>query len=108
MTVPFKERRAFERVGSKATLAFTMDREPNKKFTAISKNLSIKSIGFETDAPLEVGDRISIELQTIFGPVAISAVVMRKNDLVVGCLFADMSLEAASKINSWLFPPFEP
>ena len=108
MTVPFKERRAFERVGSKASLSFTMDREPNRRFSAISKNLSIKSVGFETDAPLEVGDRISIELHTLFGPVAISAVVMRKNDLVVGCLFAEMSPDAAAKINSWLFPPFEP
>ena len=108
MPLPFKERRAFERVGSSAPLTIILDREPQRQFDAISKNMSTRSIGFETEAPLEVDDRIALQLQTISGPVSIAAVVVRKECLMVGCLFVDAPADVIEKMKKWLFPPFEP
>ena len=108
MSLPFKERRAFERAGASAPLTIIIDREPKKQFDAISKNMSTRSIGFETEAPIEVDDRITLQMQTISGPVSIEAVVVRKDCLMVGCLFVDMPADVTAKIKKWLFPPFEP
>jgi hypothetical protein len=105
---PFKDRRAFERVGSSTLIMLTMDEEPQATFEATAKNISTGSICFETDALLQIDDRITLQLKTIFGPVLLSAVVLRKQEKVYGCRYVDVLPDTAAKIRSWLFPPFEP
>lgn len=111
MTVPFKERRAFRRLESSAPIAFVLEREPWRQHEANSKNISVNCICFEgndINALLDVGDRITIQLQTIFGSVAVAAVVVRKAAPEVACQFVDVNPDVAEKIKNWLFPPFEP
>lgn len=105
---PFKDRRAFERVGSSTPIVLNLDREPYTKFEATAKNISTGSICFESEAPLQIADRITLQLKTIFGPVSVSAVVLRKQEKVCGCRYVDVQPDTAAKIRSWLFPPFEP
>ena len=106
--MPQRERRAFERVGSRAPLTLVIENNPSLEFAGMTKNISTGSICFETDAPINDGDRVVLRLQTINGPLAVTAVVARKNDNVYGCRFVDVASDVAAKIRSWLFPPFEP
>lgn len=105
---PYTDRRAFERVGSCTPIMLTLDKEPQAQFEATAKNISTGSICFEAEVPLQVDDRITLQLKTIFGPVLISAVVLRKQENVYGCRYVDVHPDTAAKIRSWLFPPFEP
>jgi hypothetical protein len=104
----FKDRRAFERVGSSTPIVLIMDREPHTKFEATAKNISTGSICFETEAPLQLDDRVTLQLKTIVGPVSVLAVILRKQKNVYGCRYVDVHPDTAAKIRSWLFPPFEP
>ena len=108
MSSPLKDRRAFARVGSSAVLTLRVDRDPGKEFSATSKNISTRSICFETDAPLEVNDRVNLKLFAISGHISVPAVVIRRDGLEVACQFADVGPEDANQIKNWLFPPFEP
>lgn len=108
MAMPFKERRAFKRVGSNASLTFVLEREPSKRHGATAKNLSLNSVCFETKISLAVEEKLRVELSTIFGPVEVAAVVVRTTGAEVVCRFVDVTPDAAAKIKNWLFPPFEP
>ena len=108
MSSPLKDRRAFARVGSSATLTLTVDRDPGKEFSAKAKNISTRSICFETDAFLEVNDRVNLKLFAISGHISVSALVIRRDGLEVACKFTDVGPEDAVQIKNWLFPPFEP
>ena len=106
--MPFNERRAFARVGSKAPISLLLEAKPNVTYDGIAKNISASGVAFETDAPLRLKDRIVVRLDTIFGPVTLTAVVLRKAGSGYGCRFVDMNPDTQSKIQCWLFPPFEP
>ena len=73
-----------------------------------ARNISLGGIYFESDLPLNVGQRVTLQLSTFKGIVELSAVVLRKKENGYACEFVDTELSNVKVMAAAFFPAVEP
>jgi hypothetical protein len=93
----WSEKRERGRIGTVQALVLRTQKTPQDAYKAFSIDVSEENIGFETDAPLTIGERIRLELTTKNQTVVVDAVVLRNQQKHFGCRFVDDDREKAYK-----------
>jgi len=91
----WSEKRERGRIGTVQALVLRAEKTPQDFYKAFSIDVSEENIGFETEAPLAIGERIRLELTTKSQTVVVDAVVLRKHQKHFGCRFVDDDKEKA-------------
>ncbi len=85
----WSEKRERGRIGTVQALVLRAEKMPQDVYKAFSIDVSEENIGFETEAPLAIGERIRLELTTKSKTVVVDAVVLRNHQKHFGCKFVD-------------------
>lgn len=85
----YLERRERGRISVTQPLALRSEQNPDCYYNAVSVDVSEDNIGFETEAPLSLGERIKLELTTLTRTVVVNAIVLRNSNKLYGCRFVD-------------------
>jgi hypothetical protein len=73
-----------------------------------ARNISLGGINFESDIPLRIGQRVTLQLSTLKGIVELDAIVLRKTEHGFACEFVDTDLHSAKLLAAVFFPSVEP
>lgn len=85
----YHEKRERGRLRVSQPLTISTAKRPEKRFKAVSFDVSEVNIGFATEANLAMGEQIVLELKTQTCTVKVKAVVLRKNENSYGCKFLE-------------------
>lgn len=105
----YRQKRSSIRIESDLPVAVVA--ETDKKSPLIvgaAHNISLGGIHFDSDLPLNVGQKVTLQLSTAKGVVEFSAIVLRKDEDGYACEFADADLTHAKVLAETFFPAFEP
>jgi hypothetical protein len=83
------EKREWGRIKVHQALTLRSGKDRNRAYAAIALDVSEENIGIETEAVLEVGERIQLELAGHDKPIVVQAVVKRTYANKYGCRFAE-------------------
>ena len=85
----WSEKRERGRIGTVQSLMLRTGNLPQQTFKAFSIDVSEENIGFQTEAPLSIGERIRLELVSKTRTVSVDAVVVRQHESQYGCKFVE-------------------